>query len=180
MSDISDGRGRVASKVTAGLAALYFIKTSELGSTVTYDSSTGLVTDFAAMTAYRYALVSGTNIDDDSQSSSDTGAKFNSITGTVTLQGSLTTDQKEFDNLQAGEYSIVGELRTGAAKLFSPDTPIDITSLKILHGSAEGDLVGATMDLLGKSYSFSRNITGAARGLPFGGITTPANVTIVT
>lgn len=179
MCDILLGRGRVACKVMAGYAALYFIKTDELGTNVTYDGVTGQVTDFGVCQAYKYDLISGTTIDDDTQSSSDTGTKFNNITGTITLQGHLDTDPIEFDNLASGQYSIVGELRNGKSKLFSPDRPIDITSLKVLHGDAEGDLVGATMELLGVSDKLSAYITGSVKGNPFGGILTPSNVTVV-
>lgn len=180
MCDITLGRNRTACKVMAGWAAVYFAKTEDLGTNVVYDGSTGKVTDFGVMTVYKYDLISGTLIDDDSQASSDTGAKFNTIAGTITLQGHQDTDPKEFDALQGGLYSIIGELRNGDAKLFSPDRPIDITSLKVLHGDAEGDLIGATMDLLGKADTLSKYITGAVKGDPFVGILTPANVTVTT
>tara|TARA_R110000803_G_scaffold29002_1_gene66525 strand:+ start:2886 stop:3428 length:543 start_codon:yes stop_codon:yes gene_type:complete len=179
MSDITLGRGKVQYKEIAGYTALYFILTNKLGANVTYSGTTGMVTDLIALSAYKYDLVTGTNIDDDSQASGDTGTKFNTIAGTITLIGHLSTDPFQFDKLQAGQYSIVGELRNGKAKLFSPDNPIDITSLKVLHGAGEGDLIGATMDLAGKADKLSPYITGAVKGSPFGGLVTPSNVTVV-
>lgn len=177
--DITLGRGRVACKEIAGYAAVYFAKTADLGTNVLYDPATGQVSDFGVMTVYKYELLTGTNIDDDSQASSDTGTKFNTITGTITLVGHEDSDPFEFDKLQAGLYSIIGELRNGKSKLFGADLPIDITSLKILHGAAEGDLIGATMDLAGKSDNLSPYVKGAIKSNPFAGIATPANVTIV-
>ena len=121
MCDIAIGRGLLQCKTIAGFVAIYFIKTSELGSSLTYDV-TGNVTDFGtATTAYKYDLLTGTNIDDDAQSSSDTGTQFNTIAGTITLIGHENTDTAEFDALQKVSYSILGELRNGKAKLFSPN-----------------------------------------------------------
>lgn len=180
MCDITLGRGRVLCKLMAGYAAFDFIKTDELGTNVTYDGSTGKVTDFGSgTTAYRYQVLTGSTLDDDSLVTPNNGSKYNTIVGTITLTGHEDTDPIEFDNLQAGMYSVVGILRSGKAKLFSPDTPIDITSLKILHGTEEGDLIGATMDLLGKADALSKYITGAVKGDPYAGILTPANMTVV-
>lgn len=176
-----NGRGNNCATEIGGFNALYFVETASLDG-ITYDGATGEIDEMTTIQTsfYKYLVLGATNLDDDKTLVENTGTTSVVTAGTVTLITQSQNDVIELQKIQKGLFSVIAEKRNGTSVLIGYDTSIMVTSLKALRGNGENDLVGYTMDISCKSDRLPSFLKGALKNNPFGGLTTPANYTIVT
>lgn len=151
---LSKGRAHTC-KTQGGLKNLYFINfDSTLNSNVSFDSTTGQITDFGTplspISLYKYELRdAGHSLEDTNETSGEAGTTFYTPTITAVLKKQTPEDLKELEIASKNRVQVIVEDYAGNFKLVGLENGLDVVATPV-SGSAMGENNGFNLELTGK------------------------------
>ena len=160
--DITNGRVLPCKDQVGGLKNVYFINYGVDTSLVTTSGSQDTVaaTDFAAETAYKYALKGNSSLTQNIQSSRENGTTAFEQVLELTLPKLTKEDNYQIKLLSFGRPHIVVEDYNGSFWLVGREHGADVTGGTIATGAAMGDLSGYTLTFTGMERTPANEVTG--------------------
>jgi hypothetical protein len=163
--DLSDGRLLPCKDQVGGLKNVYFINYGVNGvesilTTTAGSEDTVAATEFAASTAYRYALKGTSSLTQNIQSSRENGTTVFEQVLELTLPTLSKKDNYQIKLLSFGRPHVVVEDYNGNFFLVGREHGADVTGGTIVTGSAMGDLSGYTLTLTAMERMPANLVTG--------------------
>ena len=164
--DITNGRVLPCKDQVGGLKNVYFVNYGVDTSLITTAGSEDTVaaTDFAAETAYKYALKGNSSLTQNIQSSRENGTTAFEQVLELTLPKLTKEDNYQIKLLSFGRPHIVVEDYNGSFWLVGREHGADVTGGTIATGAAMGDLSGYTLTFTGMERTPANEVTGSFIG----------------
>ena len=160
--DLSNGRVLPCKDSVGGLKNIYFINYGVDSTLISTSGAEDTVasTDFAASTAYKYALKGNSSLTQNIQSSRENGTTAFEQVLELTLPKLSKEDNYQIKLLSFGRPHIVVEDYNGNFFLVGREHGADVTGGTIVTGASMGDLSGYTLTFTGMEKLPANSITG--------------------
>lgn len=164
--NLSDGRLLPCKDQVGGLKNVYFVDYGVDATLITTPGSQDTVaaTDFAASTAYKYALKGNSSLTQNIQSSRENGTTAFEQVLELTLPKLTKEDNFEIKVLSFGRPHVVVEDYNGNFFLIGREHGADVTGGTIVTGAAMGDLSGYTLTLTAMERTPANIVSGSFIG----------------
>ena len=164
--DLSDGRLLPCKDQVGGLKNVYFVNYGVDSTLITTAGAQDTIaaTDFAAETAYKYALKGTSSLTQNIQSSRENGTTVFEQVLELTLPTLSSKDNYQIKLLSFGRPHVVVEDYNGNFFLVGREHGADVTGGTIVTGSAMGDLSGYTLTLTAMERTPANIVSGSFIG----------------
>jgi len=164
--DLSNGRVLPCKDSVGGLKNIYFINYGVDSTLISTSGAEDTVasTDFAASTAYKYALKGNSSLTQNIQSSRENGTTAFEQVLELTLPKLSKEDNYQIKLLSFGRPHIVAEDYNGNFWLVGREHGADVTGGTIVTGAAMGDLSGYTLTLTAMERTPANFVSGSFIG----------------
>ena len=160
--DLSNGRVLPCKDSVGGLKNIYFINYGVDSTLISTSGAEDTVasTDFAASTAYKYALKGNSSLTQNIQSSRENGTTAFEQVLELTLPKLSKEDNYQIKLLSFGRPHIVVEDYNGNFFLVGQEHGADVTGGTIVTGASMGDLSGYTLTFTAMERKPANSIAG--------------------